>query len=153
MNPKQFEGQCQCAEVQYRVTGIPITVFACHCHDCQRQSSSAFGMALWLKEARVDLLHGELKKWIRHTPLGKEMECSFCPACGTRLFHKILGQSEILSIKPGTLNDTSWLKPAGHLWTKSAQSWVHLDEDVLHYEGNPDSFSELISAWMKENHA
>ena len=29
----------------------------------------------------------------------------FCPTCGTRLFHRVLGQSEILSIKPGTLND------------------------------------------------
>ena len=150
---QQFEGQCQCGEVKYRVTGILVTIFACHCTECQRQSSSAFGMALWIKSARVELLGGKLKTWTRHMPSGKDLECSFCASCGTRLFHQVIGQSEILSIKPGTLNDTGWLKPAGHIWTKSAQSWVRLGPDDLRYEANPDSFSELISAWANENHA
>lgn len=81
------------------------------------------------------------------------MECSFCPNCGTRLFHKVLGQSEVLSIKPGTLNDTTWLKPAAHIWTKSAQPWVLGEVSGLLYEENPESFSDLISAWRESNHA
>lgn len=144
---QQFEGQCQCGEVKYRVTGVPVTIFACHCSECQRQSSSAFGMALWIRHGTVELLGGELRKWVRQTPSGKAMECSFCPTCGTRLFHRILGQSEMMSIKPGTLNDTRWLQPAGHIWTRSAQPWIRLDPHSLAYEGNPDSFSELIAAW------
>lgn len=126
----QFEGKCQCGEVQYRITGTPITVFACHCTDCQRQSSSAFGMALWVKDAEVELLCGELKRWVCSMPSGSSMECSFCPTCGTRIFHKVLGQSEVVNIKPGTLNDTSWLRPSGHIWTKSAQEWISLDSNV-----------------------
>lgn len=148
-----LEGKCQCGEVQYRVTGTPVTVFACHCTECQRQSSSAFGMALWVKDADVKLLRGEMRQWIRSMPSGRQMECSFCPNCGTRLFHKVLGQSEVLSIKPGTLNDTTWLKPAAHIWTKSAQAWALKDANGLLYEENPESFSDLISAWMESNHA
>jgi hypothetical protein len=149
---KILEGKCQCGELRYRVTGTPLTVFACHCTECQRQSSSAFGMALWMKDANIELLSGALKHWIRSLPSGRSMECSFCPTCGTRLFHKVLGQSDIISIKPGTLDDTRWLKPAGHIWTRSMQPWVLLDPESLQYEENPDSFSGLISAWAESSH-
>lgn len=151
--PVPLEGQCQCCEVQYRVTGSPIALFACHCKDCQRQSSSAFGMALWVKNAAIELLCGELKHWVRLMPSGRSMECSFCPNCGTRLFHRVIGQSEIVSIKPGTLDDTAWLRPAGHIWTRSAQPWVLLDSESLQYEENPDSYSDLMAAWEETNHA
>jgi hypothetical protein len=147
----QFTGQCQCGEIRYQVTGTPATLFVCHCTECQRQSSSAFGMALWIRNGTIKLLSGELKKWIRNTPLGKQMECSFCPTCGTRIFHKILEQNEYFSIKPGTLDDTSWLRPAGHIWTHKAQPWVNLDNTTLKYTGNPKTFPDLFQhgkKWM-----
>ncbi|MFP8780186.1 GFA family protein [Hydrogenophaga sp. RWCD_12] len=55
-----LEGQCQCGEVKYRILGKPATLFACRCTDCQRQSSSAFGTALWVRNAAVQLLGGNL---------------------------------------------------------------------------------------------
>lgn len=144
---RQFDGQCQCGDVQYSVRGTPLTVFACHCTECQRQSGSAFGMALWIRHGQLTLLRGRLQKWVRALPSGREMECSFCPACGTRLFHVLLGQTELMSIKPGTLHDTRWLYPAGHIWTRSAQPWTHLDANTLQYETNPESFADLIAAF------
>jgi len=146
-----FEGQCQCGEVQYRVSGESLTLFACHCQDCQRQSSSAFGMALWIRLQQMQLKTGQPKLWVRKMPSRREMECSFCPTCGTRLFHRLLGQTEIISIKPGTLNDTSSLQPVAHIWTSSVQPWLHLDKDCLHYTGNPDDFQTLFAAWKKQN--
>lgn len=142
-----FEGQCQCGEVKYRVIGTPVTLLVCHCMECQRQSSSAFGMALWIKGATTELLSGEIKEWIRVTPTKKSMACRFCPTCGTRLFHQILGQSEIMSIKPGTLYDTKKLAPSGHIWCGSKQNWVQLPSASLQYEEGPTSLEDLFSAW------
>ncbi len=142
-----FEGNCQCGSVAYRVTGHTATLFVCHCKECQRQSSSAFGMALWIKEPMVKLTSGVLKEWIRTMPSGRKMSCQFCPECGTRLFHKTLGQTQLLSIKPGTLRDTRGLKPVGHIWVDSKQSWFDIQEGVLQFEGNPGSFEDLIHAW------
>ena len=143
---EQFEGQCQCGRLKYRVTGIPVTLFVCHCTDCQRQSSSAFGMALWIRDPEVSLSGGELKEWIRKLPSGKEMACRFCPECGTRIFHQVLGQSQFMSIKPGTLKDTGHLKPAGHIWTSRKQSWLSISDASLQYEKNPPDFEALFSA-------
>lgn len=142
-----FEGQCQCGAVQYRVVGTAVTLFACHCTECQRQSSSAFGMALWVQDADVQLLQGVAKEWLRSLPSGRTMACQFCADCGTRLFHKVLGQDRIMSIKPGTLRHTQDLQPVGHLWTRSKQAGVQIPATALQYEGNPPSFDALFAAW------
>ena len=146
---EEFAGQCECGEVQYRVTGTAATFFACHCTECQRQSASAFGLALWLKGADIQLLSGALKEWVRTTPLGKRMACRFCPTCGTRVFHQMLGQSAIMSIKPGTLNDTKGLEPVAHIWTASKQSWLEIPAGTLQYQEGPTNFEEIFCAWAQ----
>jgi hypothetical protein len=36
-------GGCQCGALHYEITQAPIMVYTCHCTDCQRMTSSAFG--------------------------------------------------------------------------------------------------------------
>src|SRR5690349_17557313 len=98
-----FEGRCQCGRRRYWVTGRSVALFACHCSECQRQSSSAFGMALWMRDYQRQVVGAGLGAWVRRTPSGRELVCEFCPDCGTRLFHQMVDQVEMLSIKPGTL--------------------------------------------------
>ncbi len=148
---KIFEGGCQYGAITCRVTGVPVTLFAWHCTECQRQSSSAFGMALWIKDPEVKLLSGQLKEWVREMPSGKKMSCQFCPNCGTRIFHKAVNQTQTLSIKPGTLNSTSSLMPVGHIWISSKQKWLNISKESIQYEANPDSFEELIAEWARQN--
>jgi hypothetical protein len=142
-----YEGQCQCGAVAYRVTGESIALFACHCSECQKQSSSAFGMALWIRKSSVEVTADSLRSWTRHTPGGRQMVCQFCPVCGSRVFHQMVGQEEIISIKPGTLNDTKWLQPVGHIWTRSAQPWLELGKECLVYPENPATFEAMLEAW------
>lgn len=145
-----FEGQCQCGAASYRVTGQSLALFACHCPECQRQSSSAFGMALWVKKSAVELMTGSLSSWVRRTSSGRHMVCQFCPVCGSRIFHQLTDQDEIISIKPGTLKDTKWLQPVAHIWAQSAQPWVEFGEGCLVYPGNPESFEEMLEAWEEK---
>lgn len=148
-----FEGRCQCGGVAYRVTGQALTLFACHCSECQKQSSSAFGMALWVKHSSIEIVSGHLASWLRQLPSGRQMVCRFCPTCGSRVFHQMADQSELISIKPGTLNDTRWLRPAGHIWSQSAQPWVDLGDSCLVYSGNPPSFEPMLESWANARRA
>jgi hypothetical protein len=84
---EEFEGRCQCGQVRYRVVGETVALFVCHCTECQRQSASAFGMALWLRNCDKTLLTGQLRSWSRTTSTGRQLVGEFCPRCGTRLFH------------------------------------------------------------------
>ena len=121
------EGGCQCGSVRYRLEAEPLGLAVCHCRDCQRQSSSAFGMSLDVPKQSFRLLSGELKTFVAVCDSGRTKECAFCESCGTRIYHQ--GKWG-MSIKAGTLDDTSSLSPDAHYWTKRKQPWFQVPEGV-----------------------
>ena len=142
-----YTGGCQCGRIRYEINAKPLTIYLCHCSECQKQSSSAFGMSMPVPREAVAIIQGQPKQWTRTSSHGREVTCLFCEDCGTRLFHNPARNPKITNVKPGTLDDTSWLQPVGNLWTKSAQGWVHISEHMLNYEGQPDDFSQLFEQW------
>ncbi len=133
----KFTGGCQCGNIRYEVVGIPKQLVVCHCTDCQRQSGSAFGMTLVVNEADFRLTQGEPKTFASKSHTGRAKLGAFCPECGTRIYHKPEWRKGTVSVKPGTLDDTRWLKPDMHLWTSSKQTWVTIPEGVKAYEKQP----------------
>ena len=131
------EGGCQCGSIRYRLIGEPIELSVCHCTECQRQSGSAFGMSLDVRSDEFVLLSGELRDFVRTAESGNRLRCSFCPQCGTRIHHQTTDAVSVLSVKPGTLDDTSWLVPRLHVWTRSRHGWVLVPGDVESYEQEP----------------
>jgi len=130
-------GGCQCGNLRYEITGPAKAVVACHCTDCQRQSGSAFGMTLLVKESDFRLTRGEVKIYRSKSAAGREKIGAFCPDCGTRIYHKPEWRKGFVSVKPGTLDDTGWLRPDTHLWTRSKQSWVVIPDGVKAFDTQP----------------
>jgi hypothetical protein len=143
-----YTGGCQCGQIRYEIQAEPLTLYACHCQECQKQSSSAFGMSMSVPRDAVVMLQGQPKQWKRASDSGRGVTCLFCGECGTRLFHNPARNSQITNVKPGTLDDTSWLKPAGNLWTKSSQKWIVMSEQLLNYEAQPSDFAELFERFQ-----
>ena len=140
-----LKGGCQCGAVRYSINSAPRTFYVCHCTDCQSQSGSAFGQSMQINLA--DFEHsGPTAEFLRHAASGRQMRCTFCPTCGTRLWHERAEGSDVAALKAGTLDDTSWLIPAAHIWIKSRQPWVKLPDEGLIYDGQPDMV-ELRQAW------
>jgi hypothetical protein len=143
-----YTGGCQCGQIRYEIRAEPLTLYACHCKECQKQSSSAFGMSMPVPRDAVVILQGQPKEWKRVCDSGREVSCLFCEQCGTRLFHNPSRNSKITNVKPGTLDDTSWLNPVGNLWTQSAQKWVVMTEQMLNYEAQPNDFTPLFERFQ-----
>jgi hypothetical protein len=40
-------------------------------------------------------------------------------------------------VRAGTLDDTSWVRPTTHFWTRSKQPWLVLPEGDVIYETQP----------------
>ncbi len=137
-------GGCQCGRHRYTISALPLTVYACHCGDCQTQSGSAFGLSMpvWRNTLTGDL--EGLGSWERKAASRRIVKARFCQQCGTRLFHEPSRNPEIVNVKPGTLDDTSWLRPIGHLWLDSAQPWFQVPDGDLRYRAQPDSFEALF---------
>jgi hypothetical protein len=141
-----IEGGCQCGAARYRITGRPIVFYLCHCTECQRHTSSAFGESLRFSAGDVEI-NGEVATTWRMAESGRRRVGHFCPSCGVRLVHGSEGGSEV-NIKAGTLDDTSWLYPAGHIWVRSAQRFMRFDDDELVYQQQPeDGYAALKSRW------
>src|SRR3989344_2080601 len=97
-------GSCQCGEIRYKSVGEPLALYICHCQECQKQSASAFGISLDVLRTGFCVTQGTPKYWTRATDSGQKLKCAFCPTCGSRLWHELETESEILSIKGGSLD-------------------------------------------------
>lgn len=143
-----LEGGCQCGAVRYEVCAAPLALYACHCTDCQRQSSSAFGLSMPVPRAAL-VVTGTTATYTRVNAAGRTVDRHFCPACGTRLYHAPSRNPAIVNLKPGTLDDARWLRPVAHVWTRSAQDGSMLPPDALHYAGQPENFEAIHDAWAQ----
>lgn len=146
---ENLTGGCQCGALRYQVTGAPLTLYLCHCTECQKQSASAFGMSLWVRRADFALTAGTPRFWERRADSGRRLLCAFCDTCGSRVYHAASHDSEVLSLKAGSLDDTSGLRPVGHIWTRSRQPWVDTGDVPAEfvYAREPESFQPLIERW------
>jgi hypothetical protein len=135
-------GGCICGAVRYVIAQAPIDVYACHCTDCQRITSSAFSIGVVVPD---DGFKATGKPAITVaggvTEGGRVKSRWVCPDCGTGLFGnprpgmQFPGMFRV--VRGGTLDDTSWLKPTAHYWTRSKQPWVALPEDATVFETQP----------------
>ncbi len=136
-------GGCQCGAVRYELTGEALPSIICHCKECQKQTSSAFGMTLPVAKRDFRLTSGALKEWRRTADSGRELACYFCPECGNRIYHSSSLGPDYWHLKPGTLDDTSWLAPVAQVWTNSAQPWLELP-DLRSFASQPPDIAAVL---------
>lgn len=132
--PQPYTGGCQCGAIRYVLHAEPLRIVACHCTECQRQSGSAFGMSMQIRLADLQL-SGPVRTFTRKADSGHDNTGTFCPGCGNRIYNETTRTPGLAVLKPGTLDDTSWVRPASFIWLKSAQGWVPLPEGVRAVEG------------------
>jgi len=64
-----------------------------------------------------------------------------CPDCGICLCGGVKIGTEppgyVRNVRPGTLDDTSWVRPTIHMYVRSKQPWLILPEGSTIYESAP----------------
>ena len=143
-----YEGSCQCQHIQYKIHTEPSTMYLCHCKDCQKQSSSAFGISLWVHTNGFELITGELSHWKTHGDSGGTKQCTYCCNCGSRIYHVTGPGDTYLSLKAGCLNNLKNLEPIAHIWTDSAQHWFKFNDELPCFPREPSSDEVLLSLWQ-----
>ncbi len=142
-------GSCQCRAVRYQCTAAPASIYACHCTECQRQSGSAFGTSMLVPRDAFSFTHGAPRTWVRTAESGRKVDCLYCPDCGTRIVHLPQHSPTMAIIRPGTLDDTKWIRLAGHIWLASRQAWFEAPAGAVTYDRQPPDFAKLIEAYAK----
>lgn len=124
-------GSCLCGAISYSIDAEPIAMAVCHCRNCQKQAGSALSVIAVFPRDSLSL-EGTPKVYEDQGTSGQTVYRNFCPNCGSPILTDTPGAKadDIIFIKAGTLDDVSILKPSIHYWTKSAQPWFTLPDDV-----------------------
>ncbi len=146
-------GGCQCGAVRYRIHERPLTLYCCHCLECQAQSASAFGMSMLVARRSLAVDWRAMKVWERDAASGARLACHFCPGCGSRLFHAGSADPGVVSVKAGSLDPGHPFEPVGHLWTARARPWVDIPPGMPAWPGQPDDKTILEARWREASAA
>ena len=121
----KLDGRCMCGACTYTSDAEPVVQAICHCRNCQRQSGSAFSLAVVAPQDAVEV-HGDSIASFTTTneDHGTPTERYFCSACGSPLYSLSEKLPGMIILKGGTLDDPSWVQPQAEVWGESAQGWV-----------------------------
>jgi hypothetical protein len=111
-------------KLRFEIHQAPRFVYARHCLDCLRTTSSAFSLAIVVPDATLFLWGAESRLILRATDSGRVANLWVCADCGSWIyFGPTPGDAPIginRNVRSGTLDDTSWLRPMIHFYVKPA---------------------------------
>lgn len=145
-------GECACGTVKFSVCAQPLTLFACHCDDCQRWTGSAFSLAYFVARSEVMVSAGRTSSFSMTLTSGRVRSGADCANCGTRLWTDSRKVSGYVAIQGGLLKGLQ-LQPVAHLWVQRRLSFVELPSKVQQYDTQPEQASELVELWRNRPHS
>ena len=143
---KSYVGRCLCGALRYEFITEPTTVYICHCTECQKVSSSAFGVSVRVSADGFNITQGERKSIETVADSGRTKTGFFCPECGIRISNKP-NSGDLVVIKAGTLDNPNLFRPIAHIWTQSAQSWFSFADGLPKFKKAPEDTNELNRLW------
>jgi len=141
-----LRGGCLCGAVRYEVRGVPFLLTACHCRNCQKRTSSAYSMNLTVKREDFVVTEGSAREVVQVAPSGTPTTQLHCSACTSRICSLPSRLPATASVRPGTLDDTGWLKPVLHIFTDFAQPGA-VPADAVRHGTAPDDFAPHAAAF------
>ena len=155
MNTKQkmITGGCLCGSVKYEIHSEPLTVYACHCSDCQTASGSSFVLAMRVPPNSVIVTQGEPLETIRPREDGRKKKIFRCPECLSALWGEKIDSPQYSTVYVGTLDDSKEYEPVGHIWISDAQEWIKFLDSCMAFDRNPPSMKMFEEEWMKRINA
>ena len=142
-----LEGGCSCGAVRYRLKTGPMFVHCCHCHDCQRQTGSAFAINAIIETDRIELISGSPLPVTMPTDSGRPHDIHRCPACLTAVWSDYGRRPALRFVRVGSLDDPAALTPDVHIFTRSKLPWVRLPEGAAAFE----VYYDMKTQWPAES--
>lgn len=148
--PLPWLGGCLCKRVRYEVRVQPLTLTVCHCTICQSRTGSAFSMAMALVRDGFSLTGAATITRDLPGGSGALLTQHFCESCLVRTHTEPHTNRGVVYVRPGTLDDTSWLVPAAQIWTGNAQRWA-CREGMLSFEAGAPDPGALVRAYRQRS--
>jgi hypothetical protein len=116
-------GGCLCGAVRYEVRGPLRPVVMCHCTQCRRMTGHLMA-ATAARHADFRLLAESGLAWYDASAAARR---GFCRQCGSTLFWQGGGR-DYVSIAAGSLDDSSGLRIACHIFTADKGAYYEIED-------------------------
>ena len=144
--PKTITGGCRCGACRYTLSlkSVP-PAYACHCHQCQRWSGSAFSLNALVPETALTV-SGPIVPYELRTE-DRVSTQRMCEICNARLYNTNTRRPGIAVLRAGTLDDSESLICRAHIYTNYRQAWITIPEGVPSWPeaAPPDAFVAALS--------
>lgn len=144
------EGGCQCGRARYRLRASPLSVYNCHCKDCQRFSGAGWSMSMIVNNDDFELLQGDIARYDRKADSGNVIGMNFCARCHGWLWNDPPAGT-IKVVRAGTLDDIDWAAPIGNIWTDSKAAWAQIDPAQVNFPKGAADRTPLFEAWTRSH--
>jgi hypothetical protein len=146
--PAPYLGTCLCGQIEFRLDGEPITLYACHCTDCQRRSGGALLLSMWVLRDALVVTRGAPIRVSSIANDARERVSTVCPACEVRLWAEPVDRPRHAILRPGLLHRAKDFQPVAHQFVRSALPWFVFPKDVALFETTPEDPRELVRLWQ-----
>ena len=130
-------GGCLCGKIRYEISEAPRLAYTRHCTDCQHLTSSAFSMAIVVADEAFRLAGITPRAIESIADSGRVKTRLVCPECACWICGMSSADTGLRRVRAGTLDDTSWLRPTMHFWTRSKQPWLELPQSDQTFATQP----------------
>ena len=151
MKYRSSQGGCLCGNTRYELVSEPMTLYACHCTDCQTATGASCVLGMRIPNDGIKVVLGDPKPYERARADGRKKSIFRCSSCLTALWGTHSLSRGYITLYAGTLDNSSSLRPVGHIWTDSAQSWVTIPSDTLNYAKQPQDLKLFEDVWRDSN--
>jgi len=132
----KIEGGCSCGKIRYSSDAEPIFQGFCHCKSCQKTTGSSYSIVVAVPTPALTVT-GAMKVHDGKGDSGQGTHHGFCPECGSPLIGTADVMPNVSMIRAGTLDDTSWLKPAMQIYCDSKMPWVSMTGEFQSFPKMP----------------
>jgi hypothetical protein len=132
----KIEGGCRCGKVRYSAEAEPIFAGICHCTSCQKTTGTSFSAVVAIPAPALTVT-GTVKVFDSKGDTGQGTHSSFCPECGSPLLGTADVMPNVVMIRAGTMDDSSWVQPSMQIYCDSKMPWVALGGDLQSFPKMP----------------
>ena len=125
----ETSGRCLCGEIVFEIQGFATYQLTCYCRDCQYLSGGAPNTSFTVKDKELKIVTGKPKEYSKYSDSGSKITHYFCGNCSTLLFGKSSQWENDISIRVGSLDDSTFFSSQMNVWVSSAEPWHMIDTD------------------------
>ncbi len=129
MESEPLSGGCVCGGIRFEIAEPLVSAGWCHCTRCQKRTGASASPQARIVPGSLRIRRGEDKLLVYRPPDGfAKVSCS---ACGSSLWSAHPDDSQVISVRLGSIDSDPGVRPSYRQYVAYAAPWDPIPDDGL----------------------